>query len=97
MGGKSLVKALLLICCSACGCRQATGGFKGSNREGLVFSLDTTKRILRQVLAAIQGVHRTHTLHGDIKPDNFLVSLESCECCTTATFAEYAWPIWMFQ
>ena len=70
---------------SACGYRQATGGFKGSNREGLVFSCDTTKLILRQVIAAIQGVHRTHTLHGDIKPDNFLVRcasclLESCEC-----------------
>ena len=57
-----------------CVCRQATGGFKGSNREGLVFSLDTTKLILTQITAAIQGVHRTHTLHGDVKPDNFLVS-----------------------
>jgi len=57
-------------------CRQASGGFKGSNRDGLVFELAHTKFILRQVVQAMQGVHGHATLHGDVKPDNFLVS-----CC----------------
>ncbi len=57
-------------------CRQASGGFKGSNRDGLVFELAHTKLILRQVVQAMQGVHGHATLHGDVKPDNFLVS-----CC----------------
>ena len=57
-------------------CRQASGGFKGSNREGLVFELAHTKLILRQVAQAMQEVHGHATLHGDVKPDNFLVS-----CC----------------
>ncbi|DBB04769.1 TPA: hypothetical protein ACH3X3_010069 [Trebouxia sp. C0006] len=52
---------------------QATGGFKGSNREGLTFELAHTKFILRQVVQAMQGVHGHATLHGDVKPDNFLV------------------------
>jgi len=59
-----------------CACRQASGGFKGSNRAGLVFELAQTKFILRQVVRAMQGVHEKATLHGDVKPDNFLVS-----CC----------------
>lgn len=67
---------LISACMYGCAveCRQATDGFKGSNREGLVFSLETTKLILAQVIAAIQGVHCTNTLHADIKPENFLVS-----------------------
>lgn len=42
-------------------CRQATGGFKGSNREGLVFSVQETKFILGQTVTAMQGVHGMHT------------------------------------
>ncbi|DBA72225.1 TPA: hypothetical protein ACH3X2_010618 [Trebouxia sp. C0005] len=52
---------------------QASGGFKGSNRDGLVFELAHTKSIMRQVVQAMQGVHDHATLHGDVKPDNFLV------------------------
>ena len=103
-GPKNLVKAPLSMYSFPCGCRQASGGFKGSNREGLVLSMNTTKLILRQVIAAIQGLHRTHTLHADVKPDNFLVSPAACliamsaECaCTAVTFAEYEWPIWVSQ
>ena len=55
-------------------CRQATGGFKGANRDSLVFSLQETKVILAQVVRALQGVHCKQTLHGDVKTDNFLVS-----------------------
>lgn len=57
--------------CSAC--RQASGGFKGSNRDSLIFELAHTKLILKQVVQAMQGVHGHATLHGDVKPDNFLV------------------------
>lgn len=55
-------------------CRQATGGFKGANRDSLVFSLQETKVILAQIVRALQGVHCKQTLHGDVKTDNFLVS-----------------------
>ncbi|DBA79548.1 TPA: hypothetical protein ACH3X1_008249 [Trebouxia sp. C0004] len=55
--------------------RQASGGFKGANRDGLVFELAQTKFILRQIVQAMQGVHGHATLHGDVKPDNFLVFL----------------------
>lgn len=57
-----------------CGCRQATGGFKGSNRDQLVFGLQQTNFIFRQVAQAVQALHGKATLHGDVKPDNFLVS-----------------------
>ena len=55
-------------------CRQATGGFKERNRDGLVFELSHTKLLLVHIVKALQGVHSKHTLHGDVKPDNLLVS-----------------------
>lgn len=54
-------------------CRHATRGYLGHNRSQLVFSVGEIKHILKEVAFGIKGLHGRQVLHGDVKPQNFMV------------------------
>ncbi|KAF8073539.1 kinase-like domain-containing protein [Lyophyllum atratum] len=45
------------------------------NARGDTFTLPVLKKILRQILLALEHIHASGFLHGDLKPDNIVVSL----------------------
>ena len=55
-------------------CRQVTGGYKGHNRTSMVFSVEGSYHLMKEVVFALKGVHHRNVLHGDVKPHNFMVS-----------------------
>ncbi|XP_059897732.1 tau-tubulin kinase 2b isoform X2 [Gadus macrocephalus] len=53
-----------------------------------IFSVSTTLRLGRQILAAIESIHLVGFLHRDIKPSNFAMGrlASTCRCCYMLDF-----------